>query len=171
MQRPPPNIPESFNELYRSSTDYLSYQWRHRLLAEQRDPEPQCPLQIQYWTQLTGISSTTGFLIGALIRGRQTGLQFTAENWHRKPTTQRGWYLYHRNKNYNIAWGAIKGGFGHALKFGLFLGGFFGADIAIDMWRQKTAWWHGMLAGTACGLLFAVTSKLHYEFYRYENNK
>jgi hypothetical protein len=159
IHRPSVPIPESFTGIYRNAIDYLSYGWRHKLLAEQRDHEPQCPPQLVYWSQLTAISALTGFTIGSLIRGRQTGLRFTAENWHRKPSTKRGWYLYHRNKNYNIAWGAFKGGFGHAVKFGGFLGAFFAGDICLDILRRRTDWWHGLAAGTVAGILFSIGSK------------
>jgi hypothetical protein len=47
-----------------------------------------------------------------------SSLKFLAENAHRTPRTVRGWYLYHKTKNYRIMLGAAKGGAREALKLG-----------------------------------------------------
>lgn len=41
-----------------------------------------------------------GFILGSTHAGRLASLRFRAENAHRLPTTQPGWYLYHKSKNY-----------------------------------------------------------------------
>jgi len=58
------------------------------------------------------------WLVGFLRTRRLTAHQFLAENSHRLPTSDAGWYLYHRAKNYRTLWNGIKGGFRHG-----FLGG------------------------------------------------
>ena len=56
--------------------------------------------------------------VGFLRARRLSAHQFLAENSHRLPTSDAGWYLYHRAKNYRTLWNGIKGGF----RYG-FLGG------------------------------------------------
>src|ERR1700737_1902173 len=55
------------------------------------------------------------WVIGFLRTRRLAAHQFLAENSHRLPTSDAGWYLYHRAKNYQVVWRGAKGG----LKYGL----------------------------------------------------
>jgi hypothetical protein len=55
-----------------------------------------------------------GFGMGATIGGRKAADRYRAMNAHRTPSTQAGWYLYHRSKSYHTTMGAVKEG----LKFG-----------------------------------------------------
>ncbi|KAF2263067.1 hypothetical protein CC78DRAFT_534335 [Lojkania enalia] len=41
-----------------------------------------------------------GFTLGSTTAGRLASLRFRAENAHRLPVSQPGWYLYHKSKNY-----------------------------------------------------------------------
>jgi hypothetical protein len=50
------------------------------------------------------------WVIGFLRTRRLAAHQFLAENSHRLPTSDAGWYLYHRAKNYRVVWKAAKGG-------------------------------------------------------------
>lgn len=174
----------SLSDVGQEQAHYFQYKWHNILYGEEyalaqaltrqynrhahvidvnrNNSAPLPPPEFVYWTTLTSMSAVMGFSIGALIRARETGLQFTAENSHRKPTTQKGWYLYHRNKNYAIGWGAIRGGMAYALKFGGFLGAFFAGDVALDLMRGGVVeWWHGAASGTVCGIAFALTSKFY----------
>ncbi|KAF2027744.1 hypothetical protein EK21DRAFT_91256 [Setomelanomma holmii] len=63
----------------------------------------------------TALSSLCGFTLGSTSAGRLASLQFRAENAHRLPISQPGWYLYHKSKNYykwryGILEGLRKGG-------------------------------------------------------------
>jgi hypothetical protein len=51
-----------------------------------------------------------GTVSGAINGSKVAGLRFRAENAHRLPTSQKGWYYYHKSKNYNATWEAIKTG-------------------------------------------------------------
>src|SRR5947207_2046511 len=64
-----------------------------------------------YFTNSLGIF----WVIGFLRTRRLAAHQFLAENSHRLPTSDAGWYLYHRAKNYRVLWQGFKGG----LKYGL----------------------------------------------------
>jgi len=48
----------------------------------------------------TSLSSLCGFTLGSTSAGRLASLRFRAENAHRLPISQPGWYLYHKSKNY-----------------------------------------------------------------------
>ena len=63
---------------------------------------------------LAGTSFITGFGLGVTKGGRRRADRFRAENSHRFPTTQAGWYLYHRSKSYNT----IVGGVSEGVRFG-----------------------------------------------------
>src|SRR4051812_27895784 len=43
-------------------------------------------------------ASSAGFFLGAGIGSRKAALRFRAENAHRFPKSQKGWYFYHRSK-------------------------------------------------------------------------
>jgi hypothetical protein len=66
------------------------------------------------WPVLFSAAFTCGFGLGATVGGRQAADRYRAMNAHRQPSTQAGWYLYHRSKSYNTTVGAVKEG----LRFG-----------------------------------------------------
>jgi hypothetical protein len=55
-------------------------------------------------------SFTVGFSLGAAHGGPIAAYRYRAENAHRLPTTQTGWYLYHKSKNYHSIIGGVKEG-------------------------------------------------------------
>lgn len=57
------------------------------------------------------LSFVAGFTLGAARGGKAAGLRFLAEHAHKLPTTTTGWYLYHKSKNYQAAYGGIREGF------------------------------------------------------------
>jgi hypothetical protein len=67
---------------------------------------------------LVGGAVSIGAFLGMMRGSRVASLRFLAENAHRAPRTVRGWYLYHKTKNYRIMLGALKGGAREALKLG-----------------------------------------------------
>jgi hypothetical protein len=55
-------------------------------------------------------SFIVGFSLGAAHGGPIAAYRYRAENAHRLPTTQTGWYLYHKSKNYHSIVGGVKEG-------------------------------------------------------------
>ena len=55
-------------------------------------------------------SAVVGFSLGAAHGGSIAAYRYRAENAHRLPTTQTGWYLYHKSKNYHSILGGVKEG-------------------------------------------------------------
>lgn len=86
-------------------------------------------------------------MLGLAKGSQDSGLRFQAENAHRLPTTQTGWFLYHKSKNYNMMLGGIVEGMKQAGKFGLWAGCFFVLEEGIDrgraagvrMWRRVSS--------------------------------
>lgn len=74
----------------------------------------------------------TGLFLGVSHGSQTSGLRFRAENAHRLPTTQKGWYLYHKSKNYNMMLGGLKDGLKLAPKLSLWAGSVFALEAAVD---------------------------------------
>jgi len=55
-------------------------------------------------------SFVVGFSLGGAYGGPIAAYRYRAENAHRLPTTQAGWYLYHKSKNYHSIVGGAKEG-------------------------------------------------------------
>lgn len=107
--------------LLRTSHDRLSIYLPHRL-----------------WLSLF-IGASSGFLIGSIKGSQDNGLRFRAENAHRLPTSQTGWYLYHKSKNYNMALGGIVEGLKQARMFAFWTGLFFVLEEGVDRGRALAA--------------------------------
>lgn len=90
------------------------------------------------------LSSFAGFALGTFHGSSEAGLRFRAENAHRFPTSQAGWYLYHKSKNYHMALGGIYEGMRMAARQAAWVGVFVGMEECIDrgragvvrMWRE-----------------------------------
>lgn len=85
----------------------------------------------------TSLAFTTGFFLGAAHGGQTAALRFRAENAHRLPTSQVGWYLYHKSKNYVTMLGGIKEGFKMGVRVGGWTGVFFAVEEAVDRLRGQ----------------------------------
>lgn len=79
----------------------------------------------------------SGFVLGASKGGSRASLRYRAENAHRLPNTQTGWYLYHKSKNYHSIIGGVKDG----LRLGGRLSGwgalFVGTEEVIDQLKGR----------------------------------
>ncbi|KAI1160396.1 hypothetical protein F5B18DRAFT_508126 [Nemania serpens] len=78
-----------------------------------------------------GIGMTLGLAHGS----KMAGLRFRAEHAHRLPTTTTGWYLYHKSKNYHLAFGGLKEGFKAGAKLGVLSTAMFCAENLFDEYR------------------------------------
>ncbi|QIW99492.1 hypothetical protein AMS68_005010 [Peltaster fructicola] len=81
------------------------------------------------------IASCTGMILGAAHGSQAAGFRFRAENAHRLPTTQTGWYLYHKSKNYHRMLGGVKDGIKMAGRLSGWTFLFVGMEEAIDRAR------------------------------------
>ncbi len=83
----------------------------------------------------TSLSFVAGMALGLSHGSQTTGLRFRAENAHRLPSTPTGWYLYHKSKNYHMAWGGVKEGFKMGAKVSFWTAGFFSIEEMFDRYR------------------------------------
>jgi hypothetical protein len=94
---------------------------------------------------LVAVGATTGSLLGLVHGANETGLRFRAENAHRLPVTQTGWYLYHKSKNYVAMLGGIKEGVRMAGKQACWVGVFVASEEGVDRARGAVSRiWSGM---------------------------
>lgn len=87
----------------------------------------------------------TGGILGLIHGANETGLRFRAENAHRLPVTQTGWYLYHKSKNYNAMLGGIKEGVRMTGRQAFWVGVFVSSEEGVDRARGAVSRiWSGM---------------------------
>lgn len=70
-------------------------------------------LSIPTMTRIPAAAMTAfgvGMALGISYGSKMAGLRFRAEHAHRLPSTTTGWYLYHKSKNYHLAFGGLKEG-------------------------------------------------------------
>lgn len=108
---------------------------------------------------MTSIGSFWGFSIGAFLGGRQSGLQYLAENAHKLPTTVQGWYFYHKTKNYRIMLGGVKRGIRFAGKTGGLCLMYGALEAALDDVRGEADMINSVTAGVITGTVFSALSK------------
>lgn len=109
---------------------------------------------------MTTIGTFWGFSIGAFLGGRQSGLQYLAENAHKLPTTVQGWYFYHKTKNYRMMLGGVKRGLKFAGKTGGLCLLYGSVEAAIDDVRGEADVLNSVTAGIATGTIFSTLSKM-----------
>ena len=88
-----------------------------------------------------------------------TGLQFRAENSHRFPSSSKGWYLYHKSKNYNSMVGGIKEGLKLGSRVAIWAGLFFYFEEIVDQMRAQRDALSTVVAGLTVAGIFSVKSK------------
>jgi hypothetical protein len=107
-----------------------------------------------YFTNSLGIF----WVIGFLRARRLAAHQFLAENSHRLPTSDAGWYLYHRAKNYRTVWNGFKGGVKYSLAGGAcaFFYGYVEEAWDQGVRRGKVDAGGSFVAGTATAGVYAL---------------
>jgi hypothetical protein len=83
----------------------------------------------------TSLSLLSGFTLGSTSAGRLASLRFRAENAHRLPISQPGWYLYHKSKNYYKWRFGIAAGIKSGLGLAAWSSVFFVVEESLDVFR------------------------------------
>ncbi|KAL2159395.1 hypothetical protein VTH06DRAFT_2399 [Thermothelomyces fergusii] len=113
---PPPRLsPAELDQLYRDSRLSLP-----------------APLRIPLASVLSFLA---GFTLGTANGGKMAGLRFRAEHAHKLPKTSTGWYLYHKSKNYHMAYGGILEGCRMGLRVSFWTTAMFGIEQMFDSYR------------------------------------
>ncbi|KAI8838523.1 hypothetical protein BJ741DRAFT_601351 [Chytriomyces cf. hyalinus JEL632] len=124
------------------------------------------------WTLKCGFNlGLAGFATGGLVAGRARSHQFLAENAHKLPSTERGWFLYHRHKQLEAMRAGLtwRGGFGAGLRFAG-LGVVFTCTEALiehTVFGGRETWAAAVGAGVGSGLVFAAGARLPRAYARY----
>jgi hypothetical protein len=88
------------------------------------------------------LAGVSGFALGVALgsaHGSQTAaLRFRAEHAHKMPTSEAGWYLYHKSKNYHATRGAMREGLRLGSRIGIWAVLAFSLESTIDRCRGQT---------------------------------
>ncbi|KAI0393737.1 hypothetical protein F5Y17DRAFT_458637 [Xylariaceae sp. FL0594] len=76
-----------------------------------------------------------GMILGLAHGSKMAGLRFRAEHAHRLPTTTTGWYLYHKSKNYHLAYGGLKEGVKVGARLSVLSTAMFCTENLLDVYR------------------------------------
>ncbi|OAA55274.1 hypothetical protein SPI_08369 [Niveomyces insectorum RCEF 264] len=80
-------------------------------------------------------SFTVGMGLGVVQGSTMAGMRFRAEHAHKLPQTTAGWYLYHKSKNYHVAYGGICEGLRMGAKVSFWTTAMFGIETLFDRYR------------------------------------
>ncbi|KAH0613481.1 uncharacterized protein H6S33_005367 [Morchella sextelata] len=103
-----------------------------------------------------------GMTIGGALGSRAAALRFRAENAHRLPVTERGWYFYHKSKNYHTALGGIKQGVRTGARIAAWASLFVATEEAVDRLMGRRDAVGTVVAGLSLSGLFSVWNRLSY---------
>ncbi|KAI1102484.1 hypothetical protein F4804DRAFT_343194 [Jackrogersella minutella] len=102
---------------------------------------------------------SVGMTLGLAHGSKMTGLRFRAENAHRLPTTTTGWYLYHKSKNYHLAFGGLKEGLRVGARLGVLSTAMFCAENLFDVYRGTKDLFSTVMASLAVAGGFSVWNR------------
>jgi hypothetical protein len=74
--------------------------------------------------------------LGSSHGSRNAAYRYRAENAHRFPTTNTGWFLYHKSKNYHSLIGGTKDGLKMGFRLSVWTGAFFLLEDLMDKARR-----------------------------------
>lgn len=130
-------------------------------IEKARKDKAEARLSIPYRARLllgTTLSFAAGTALGLSHGSQQSGFRFRAENAHRLPTSQQGWYFYHKSKNYNMALGGVKEGLKMGAKLSFWTAGFFATEEIFDQYRGRKDFLNTVLATLAVTGSFSLWS-------------
>ena len=100
-----------------------------------------------------------GGVLGASHGGLAARLRFRAENAHRLPRTTRGWYFYHKSKNYHVALAGLREAARMGARLGFWGLAFSALEAQVDRARagRKDFLSTTIAGGTVAGLFSAFS--------------
>ncbi|RDW82717.1 hypothetical protein BP6252_03829 [Coleophoma cylindrospora] len=99
-----------------------------------KDSRLSLPFAVRLPTAMA-VSFAAGVGLGLSHGSQAAGLRFRAEHAHKLPTTQQGWFLYHKSKNYHMFLGGIKDGLKMGTKVSMGTAAFFSIEDLLDRYR------------------------------------
>lgn len=100
-----------------------------------------------------------GAALGVSHGANVTGLKFRAENAHRLPTSQQGWFLYHKSKNYAVMLGGVKEAARMSARLAVWTSLFLIIEEIVDRSRQSRDALSTLCAGLTTAGAFSLYSK------------
>ncbi|KAI1479077.1 hypothetical protein K445DRAFT_53612 [Daldinia sp. EC12] len=100
-----------------------------------------------------------GMTLGLAQGSKMAGLRFRAEHAHRLPTTTTGWYLYHKSKNYHLAYGGLKEGFKVGVRLSILSTSMFCAENLFDVYRGTKDLFSTVMASLAVASGFSFWNR------------
>lgn len=108
----------------------------------------------------TLLGFSTGAVLGGLHGARIAALRFRAENTHRLPSSSKGWYLYHKSKNYTMMLSGLGESVRMGAKVGFWVGGFYVVEASMDHLRgDRRDVFSTVVAGLSVAGAFSAWSK------------
>jgi len=111
---------------------------------------------------VNGATFIVGGALGATLGGHKAAMIFRAENAHRRPATAKGWYFYHKTKNYRTLYGGVVQGVRTALRMGVWVTAFVVLEDAVDRMRGKVDALASVAAGLSVAGAFSAWHRLSY---------
>jgi hypothetical protein len=114
----------------------------------------------------TGAGLFTGVILGGAHGAQMSSLRFRAENTHRLPTSTKGWYLYHKTKNYHMMYYGLQEGCRTGLRLATWTGAYFTVEAAVDRLRgERKDFMSSVVAGlSVAGAFSAVSEFVQFEY-------
>jgi len=100
-----------------------------------------------------------GMALGLTHGSKMAGLRFRAEHAHRLPTSTTGWYMYHKSKNYHLAFGGLKEGFKVGGKLAILSTAMFGVENLFDVYRGTKDMFNTVMASLAIANGFSLWNR------------
>ncbi|KXJ96189.1 hypothetical protein Micbo1qcDRAFT_172457 [Microdochium bolleyi] len=100
-----------------------------------------------------------GMSLGLAHGSTMAGLRFRAEHAHRLPTNTAGWYLYHKSKNYHLAFGGLKEGFKVGGKLAVLSTAMFCVENLFDVYRGTKDMFNTVMASVAIANGFSLWNR------------
>lgn len=102
------------------------------------------------------VSFGAGMTLGLMQGSTMAGLKFRAEHAHKLPTTTTGWYLYHKSKNYHVAYGGIREGLRMGSKVCFWSTAVLAIENMFDTYRGTADFVNTVLAGLTVAGAFSL---------------
>lgn len=135
-----------------------------RVLGDKYEEEVQVPNRLSLPPRnrilLAAVAAgITGAGLGMFHGANMTGLRFRAENAHRLPTSQQGWFLYHKSKNYAVMVGGTKEARRMGSKLAAWTALFLVIEELVDRSRERRDALSTICAGLTTAGAFSLYSK------------
>lgn len=111
------------------------------------------------------LSFSVGMGLGMAQGSKMAGLRFRAEHAHKLPKTTTGWFLYHKSKNYHVAYGGIKEGVRMGTKVCFWTTAMFAIENMFDTYRGSTDLANTVLACVTVAGGFSLWSMCQYAIF------